>query len=379
MGPSMSAAALFDPAEVSKILNRLPHLRAQLAVPDQEGEPSDAFPKARKSPHQIYRVLANTHYRHLEALLDSLEFCVDRGFTQPALLHTRARTAFVSALSELHVAEHLLLQGFEVEGLDTKKGPDPVPELIARGHNLALAVEVYCPRAREGLDELLDEFTDVLKNLDLAFDFRFEVRVDQLERFDSKKRLLFIHPQVLARGLDSKTRSGIVAPMLDEAAARLEADSHPIQVVRDEPDLNIKVTIEINDIQPCRSHLPARIGIISPPGLSGYAPEGMFDRLVRRGVRDKARKGQAPRSKLAPLSLLVVDLSRSEMTTGLPHPSYRRSFEKSLRDKFGAGLLGYDFIAICESTKWGERLHVHFLLAEDRVPSPVQDRMNRYI
>jgi hypothetical protein len=39
-------------------------------------------------------------------------------------------------------------------------------------------------------------------------------------------------------------------PTLNEAAVRLEAEAHAIQVVRDEPDLNIKVTIEINDIEP---------------------------------------------------------------------------------------------------------------------------------
>jgi hypothetical protein len=53
------------------------------------------------------------------------------------------------------------------------------------------------------------------------------------------------------------------------------------------------VRVELEDVEQTRERLPARWGVSSPPGLSGYAPEGMFDRLVHRRVRRKAAKGQA--------------------------------------------------------------------------------------
>lgn len=367
-----SGAFLFDPAKTAKLLAGFPHLRVTLADPAQEGKPSGGFPQARKSEREIYRVLSNVHYPHLEALLRSLDFCIERGFTQPTLLRTRARTAFIPALSELHVAEHFLLRGFEVEGLDQHKGSDPVPELVARRDGLALAVEVYCPREWEGLAELMDELKDAVKNLDLPFDYEFAVRADQLERFDAQQRLVHIHPGILARALDAGTRERIVGPLVEELTARLEEDAQDMRVETDERELNIKVTIEVTGVEARRFHLPARSGVISPPGLSGHAPERMFDRLVHRRVRAKAAKGQAPGSGLAPLSLLIVDLVHSELTSELVHPTYRADFEQTLQDRLRAGLLGYDLVAFCESHTWGRELRLHFLMQRDGVPEGVR-------
>jgi hypothetical protein len=45
-----------------------------------------------------------------------------------------------------------------------------------------LIVEVYCPRAWEGLDDYVDELKDALNQLDLPFDYEYALRVDQLEQ-----------------------------------------------------------------------------------------------------------------------------------------------------------------------------------------------------
>lgn len=90
----------------------------------------------------------------------------------------------------------------------------------------------------------------------------------------------------------------------------------------------------------------------------------MFDRLVQRRVRKKAAKGQAPQSGLAPISLLVVDLARAELTNELSHPSYRARFEETLRERLGADLLGYDLIAFCEWRASPAKLQLHFLMSE---------------
>jgi hypothetical protein len=102
----------------------------------EEGVPSDCFAGYRKSPLQIYRVLANLHYDHLTALVDSLEFCLEHGYEQPKLLRTRGRGEFASALSELMTAEHFLLRGFSVKGLDAEKGSAPVPDLLVEGEEM---------------------------------------------------------------------------------------------------------------------------------------------------------------------------------------------------------------------------------------------------
>jgi hypothetical protein len=355
---------LFDPVEVADVLTRLPHLCAAIPDPAEEGEESVAFPGMRKSERQLYRVLSNVHYEHLDALLRSLDFCIGRGFTQPTILRTRARAAFAPALSEVYVAEHLLRRTFEIEGLDLTKRSDPVPEFIAGKGSLSIAVEVYTPLEWEGLDQLMDELSSPIKNLDLPLDYRFEVRVEQLEQFDAAHRHLFIHPGELARGLDAQTRERIATPLLDEVERRLRGGEHGLRVVHDERALNIAVRLEVDEIEQSRERLPARWGVISPPGLSGYAPEGMFDRLVHRRVRRKAAKGQAPRSGLAPISLLVVDLARAELTSELSHSGYRARFEETLRERLGDDLLGYDLIAFCESRAAATKLQLHFLMSE---------------
>lgn len=197
--------------------------------------------------------------------------------------------------------------------------------------------------------------------------YRFEARVEQIEQFDAEHRLLFIHPGELARGLDAKTREGVVTPLLDEVERRLRVGEREVRVAHEERPLNIRVRVEVEDVEQSRERLPARWGVSSPPGLSGYAPEGIFDRLVHRRVRTKVAKGQAPRSGLAPISLLVVDLARAQLTSELAHSGYRQRFEETLRERLGDNLLGYDLVAFCESRAAAVKLQLHFLMSEDAI------------
>src|SRR6266511_4029631 len=162
---------LFDPSSVKQELGKRPHLNAALGDSYQQGEASAHFAGYRKSPLQIYRVLANLHYKHLEMLVDSLDFCLGHGYQQPKLIGTRGRAEFASALSELQVAEHFLLRGFEVAGFDATKGSDPVPDLLVAGKGLRVLVEVYRPVEWEGLDEIERDVIDAMKSLDVPFEY----------------------------------------------------------------------------------------------------------------------------------------------------------------------------------------------------------------
>jgi len=155
---------------------------------------------------------ANVHHPHLAALVRSLDFCIERGFTQPTILRTRARHALLPALSELHAAEHVLLRGCEVEGLDPRKRSNPVPEFVARCRERAVAVEVYSPREWAGLSDLIDELRGVME-VDLPFDFNFAVGVRRLEHLDAHGGLRSIHPGELARALPPSRISLHAAPL----------------------------------------------------------------------------------------------------------------------------------------------------------------------
>jgi hypothetical protein len=72
---STQASFLYLPIDIVQVLKQLPHLKGVVTDPTKEGTTSRAFLDARKSPLQIYRILANNHYDHLRALLESLNFC----------------------------------------------------------------------------------------------------------------------------------------------------------------------------------------------------------------------------------------------------------------------------------------------------------------
>jgi hypothetical protein len=357
---------LFDPKAVDRRLADLPHLRKALGDPHQEGEPSAAFPAARRSPLEIYRVLGNLHYAHLDELVGTLESVLESGFEQPTILRTHGRKPFAEALAELQTAAHLLLRGFQIE--TARPGEGQVPDVLARGHGIELAVEVYCPRQWEGLHAFFADLADAVKNLDLGFDYRFEVAAAQLEWFDDEQRLLILHPAELARALDATTRDQLLEELVGELAAKLEATRGAVSLERQQPDLNIKLSIRLDEVRESTGVLPARTGCILPPSTSGYRPEGMFEQIVERVVR-KAAKG--PAVGHASLSLLVVELSRSELASELAHPSYRKTFEQSLQRRLGRHFCGYDMIALCEADGWGRELRLHWLVHEDRVPRKV--------
>jgi hypothetical protein len=123
---------------------------------------------------------------------------------------------------------------------------------------------------------------------------------------------------MLARGLDRNTRDRIVTPLLDAVERRLGAGEREVRVADDERPLNIRVRVEVDELEQSRERLPARWGVSSPPGLSGYA---------------------------------------------------RARFEKTLRERLGDDLLGYDLIAFCESRAAAARLQLHFLISEDAIDS----------
>lgn len=90
----MNIEYIFLPEKVEEVLLNYPVLSKKLNSPYNEGQSSTAFPKARKSNRQIYRILANQHFPHLVELLDTLEFCISNGYQNPALSQTRGRSQF---------------------------------------------------------------------------------------------------------------------------------------------------------------------------------------------------------------------------------------------------------------------------------------------
>lgn len=362
---------LFEPQALSAVLAVFPHLRAALGEPAEIGETSCAFPDARKSPRQIVRVLAAAgHNPRLRSLAASIDHSVASGFAQPGLLKTSSRRDFVSHLSEQRTAEHLLGRGFDIEGLDDCKGSERVPELVARRDDLEVAVEVYTPRAWEGLGLLEEEVRDALLWFDLAWDYDFEVDFALLSRFDREGHLLFADARELGRRLDTEERRRIVGRLLETCAAHIDAsDGGSIELA--EPELNLRVGVYLRGLRPSGTRLPNRRGSLSYLTRTGHSPEWMFEQLVARGVRRKLFKGQASRSGLASSAVLIVDLAESEVVAELEHGHYRTTFLEEVSDAFDrTGLQGHEIVAYCDSRTPARGLMPHFLAqADSRSPA----------
>jgi hypothetical protein len=68
-------------------------------------------------------------------------------------------------------AEHFLLRDFNVKGLDTETGSEPVPDLRIEGEKRRALVEVYTPVEWLALSDLQQDITDAMQNLDEPFEY----------------------------------------------------------------------------------------------------------------------------------------------------------------------------------------------------------------
>jgi len=342
---------LFDPDRVREVLATFPALAAELR-PEGEGVVAEAFTGIRKSERQLYRVLGNTHYDHLVELLEALDSCMASGYKQPRLLRTRARSSFAPDLAELRVVEHFVLGGCEIAGFDDSKANSSVPDLLATtSAGLRVAVEVYCPMAFEHLERFRDELVSGIKNIDLPFDFLFRLSFEQLNQFDERHRLLYLRAGPLDEALGHGGRGGtIVGELLAELAHQLDVPQQGLSIVREEPDMNLRLVIELEGVDRTHEGLPARAGVIRGPNTSPPNPEWVFARIAER-AEGKAAEGQALQVD-ADASMLVVDLTESDLPSELRNEIYRKKFREILEPRADAALHGHTAIVYAESAGW---------------------------
>jgi hypothetical protein len=319
-----------------------PNLTASVA-PERDGEAAKWFDFLRKSERQLYRVLGNMHYDHLAALLRSLDHCLERGFRQPRLLRTRARSSFAADLAELSVAEHFALLGAELSSFDEKKGGDPVPDLLVNKDGFLVAVEVYCALPWENLDGFRDELSARGQERRPAMDFVFRLEFTQLRQFDDMHRLLYLNEGALDEL--STRRADLVADVVAELTAMLDDPPSSVAFARDLDDMNLRISVALDGIEYTRDRLPARAGFVGGPSTSGAHRE------ARRGQRtqgtspdDPGRRRRAHRRPLARDvgQRVAKRLLRTPISRRIPQGSGGRAQRAHSGRVRRAGRLGHD-------------------------------------
>jgi hypothetical protein len=273
---------------------------------------------------------------------------------------TSDRQQFRGAIAELHVAEHFLLRDFALEP-EPAVGDGRADLHIATDERKAI-VEIIAPIELKALNDFFEMCGDVAKHLDVAYDYRGRVEMSQLETFDESGELLHVNPIVLAKQLAQMNAVNDFAAAFAEQLVGGNAFTIDTPVV----ELNIRLVADFGDITPSAFGAPAREIALALPGLSGYAPEAIFDNILRK-LSNKGRGRQAGEHEAGgPLRVLIADLSTAEVSSEWQNAGYRSRFERMAEERLGP-LVGpdYDAVALVEPRGWGEQLCVYRLLYED--------------
>ena len=95
---------------------------------------------------------------------------------------------------------------------------------------------------------------------------------------------------------------------------------------------NVITTLFCDRIQTSQNVTPIRGGSFSPPTLTGYAPELMFDRLTQTRINKKIAKKQTTTVGNGSISALFVDISYLAYQSEFRNPIYRKMFQKSIEN-----------------------------------------------
>lgn len=349
----------FIPAWVEKTLADLPTLRAALGDPATEGDPSNHFSEARVTRRQLYRLLTAVHMPHIFELLQRIEFAYDLGWRDDQFLNTGSRAQLRSGVAEALVVESLLLAGFDVAPIE--RGQRVTPDIAATRGDFRARVEVYAPRTWEGLFDFVDDAKDWLLHLDEPYDYDFSFEMRHLRLFDERGFARWFDAFEFSLSAQQQLERLIrLAPVLSQARRRLSWQVPSFQIERQDHELDICVTLSVSSVRTAEHELPARHGVLSPPALTGYAPEGILENMLAKGLRKKLERRQAG-TQLDRLSVLLVDISHLQVESELEHDVYQRLFRDAFDRWLNPAALPYDLVLFAmPSLRKGEKFTIVF-------------------
>lgn len=362
---------LFHPATVEKRIAGLPRVGELVHSKMRRGEPSAAFPELEKTKREILRILGRAEgYPHLDTLLRTLEWCLERGWDAHQL-GARDRGEFASLMSDLAVAEHALLRGFSISSTVRVAGSGRKPDLYLTGKTGEAAVEVFRPRELERFHAFEEDATRLFSEADIRLDYEVEINLRLVSDFDEDGRLISPpHPIALDEAL------GLVGDeLVERLAARLSPVSPAAEVRLDEewPDANLRVECELRRVALSSEQEPRR-RIVVGKSFGGYEPVGMLRRLMKP-IIGKAKERQAG-ARNATARVLICDVSDSVVAPHLDEQVRAEGFTAVLAEELVPRVEhDYDAIALCQRLGFGRGLRTNWVVCASADYDDIADEL----
>lgn len=163
--------------EVRQALTRFPKIAAWLELPI-----------SGRFELEFVRLLHNTHYEHLDKLLNLVECWLKRaGLIGTRVITTRDPFQLEQALAELFLFRHLQLQLGEAQVCPAKGPPaQPVHDIDVIRNGQKILVEIFIPVDFMGFQLLQRHIGRILKYLDVPRGFALKVRLQSADELDSR-------------------------------------------------------------------------------------------------------------------------------------------------------------------------------------------------
>lgn len=342
---------LFDPHELKTTLSDYPTIAKKLGDPDAIGTKAVRCPGLRLSRREVIRLLTNKHYSHLADLIAALEELSARDLITDRIYRTGGLSQFRGDITEISIAYSLHRAGVHLTPLDIEKANSPVADFEIERNGRGACVEIFRPRMWEGVSLLEWEIQRAAKNLDYPASFIVDL--------DIKARAGAIVTATTLDEADAKLRSravreALVAELSDGLVKALEGAGPSSFILQGElPGAQVECGV--------RSALkstgrPERLvgGLNHPKG--GYAPEGVFARILNGGITNKLRAGQALQRPGVP-GLLIVETSSMDLDWDWDFPFYFEKFQTQVASP-DFDLRGHAAVVFVRAGGWGAPLEI---------------------
>lgn len=220
---------------------------------------------------------------------------------------------------------------------------------MASSSNQSFLAEIYTPRDWEGLYLFLDEISDYLRYLDRPFDFDYNISNGLIRDFDENRRLQYFDPWQFSEAMENrKFRENSIKEIILFIDSNLtNTSTEKLEKSFYYEEFNVKTNLLVYKIQNSNSNYRLRNGSFSPPVITGYAPEGMFELLVKKRILTKLNKKQLYQVSGMDLRVLIIDISHLAYWMEFKHQIYFDKFRAILKRIMSGNHINADIVLFC--------------------------------